>query len=101
MRRQALGGDTRPATELEADLAKAAALAKASQAPAPADDWEHMDLGASVDMAINAEKTSGAEPEAKEAENDRTVMLPKDEIDSLLGELQWSEIQQRPLILSN
>lgn len=26
-----LGGDTRPATELEADLAKAAALAKASQ----------------------------------------------------------------------
>lgn len=80
-----LGGDTRPATELEADLAKAAALAKASQAPAPADDWEHMDLGASVDMAINAEKTSGAEPEVKEAENDRTVMLPKDEIDSLLG----------------
>ena len=36
-------------------------------------------------MAINAEKSSGLEPEVKEPENDRTVMLPKDEIESLLG----------------
>ena len=45
-------GDTRPANEMEADLAKAAALAKEAQTPVASDDWEHMDLGASVDMRI-------------------------------------------------
>lgn len=77
-----VGGDTRPAKELENDLAQAAALAKAAQATDVSDDWEHLDLGASVDMAISA---GGAEPEDKEEENDRTMMLPKDEIESLLG----------------
>lgn len=77
-----VGGDTRPAKELENDLAQAAALAKEAQAPDVSDDWEHLDLGASVDMAINA---GTAEPEVKEEENDRTMMLPKDEIESLLG----------------
>ncbi len=77
-----VSGDTRPAKELEADLAQAAAMAKAAQAPVVSDDWEHMDLGASVDMAINA---GDAKPEIKEEEKDRTMMLPKDEIASLLG----------------
>lgn len=78
----AVGGDTRPAKDLGADLAKAAAIAKETHASAVSDDWEHMDLGASVDMAISS---AGEASEAKEEEKDQTVMLPKDEIESLLG----------------
>lgn len=80
-----VGGDTRPASELEADFAQASAIAAAQSAAAP-DDWEHMDLGASIDLAIGNET-----PEAEEAYvektnvNEQTVMLPKDEIESLLG----------------
>ncbi len=77
-----ISGDTRPAKDLEEDLAKAAAMAKEAQSSGVSDDWEHMDLGASVDMAI---RVGGEEAGVKEEEKDRTMMLPKDEIESLLS----------------
>ena len=78
-----VSGDTRPATDLEMDLAKAAAIA-AAQASGASDDWEHMDLGASVDKAIGDDPVIMPE-EPAESESERTVVLPKEEIESLLG----------------
>ncbi len=78
-----VSGDTRPATDLEMDLAKAAAIA-AAQAAGASDDWEHMDLGASVDKAIGDDPMLMPE-EPVENESERTVVLPKEEIESLLG----------------
>jgi len=83
-----VSGDTRPALDLEADLAKAAEAAAAPAAGAvSATDWEHMDLGASVDEAIQ-DGVGGIEDSAEESEDnnkEQTVLLPKDELESLLG----------------
>lgn len=78
-----VSGDTRPAAELESDLAEAAAIA-AVQESQVTNDWEEMDLGSAVDMAIGDEPVIMPE-EATVNESERTVILPKEEIESLLG----------------
>lgn len=72
--------DSRPTVNLGEDVTKALARGTVS---ASASDWEHMDLGASVDEAIQ----DGGEALAASSEesSDHTVILPKDELESLLG----------------
>lgn len=77
-----VSGDTKPASELEADLAQAAAIA-ATQVPENTNDWEHMDLGIAVDKALDEESELGLEENVPDTA-DQTVMLPKEEIESLL-----------------
>ena len=74
--------DTRVASDLKDDLAQAAAIA-AAQADNNEADWEHMDLGVSVDQAIGDEPV--IMPEEVVNNGDQTVVLPKEEIESLLG----------------
>ena len=78
-----ISGDTRPASELEDDLAQAAAIAAAQSLDA-SEEWEHMDLGAAVDEAI-AEEPVVVTEETVANGNEQTVVLPKEEIESLLG----------------
>lgn len=81
----AVEGDTMTAGELEQDLSKASAMAVA-QETVRNDDWEHMDLGPSVDMAIGSDNMDmDGELDKKAGEGDETVVLPKEEIESLLG----------------
>ena len=78
-----LSGDTRQASELEEDLSKAAAIAASKISVPASDDWENMDLGASVDQAILSSDTLVQDDAGV---SDHTVMLPKDEIDHLLSQ---------------
>lgn len=82
-----LSGDTRQASELEEDLSKAAAIAASKISVPASDDWENMDLGASVDQAISSSEgmVHDTSRETSSVE-DHTVMLPKDEIDHLLSQ---------------
>ena len=79
---EGIDGDTKTADELEDDLVEAAAIA-ASQEMEASSEWEDMDLGASVDQAI-AEEPELPEAEVEEEDN-ATVVLPQEEIESLLG----------------
>ena len=79
---EGVSGDTRIASDLKEDLAQAAAIA-AAQGVDNESDWEHMDLGASVDQAIGDEPV--IMPEESVNNEDQTVVLPKEEIESLLG----------------
>lgn len=47
-------------------------------------DWEHMDLGASVDAVVQDGEETIEASETGDSK-DQTVMLPKDELESLLG----------------
>ena len=78
-----LSGDTRQASELEEDLSKAAAIAASKISVPASDDWENMDLGASVDQAILSSDTLAQDDAGV---SDHTVVLPKDEIDHLLSQ---------------
>lgn len=78
-----LSGDTRQASELEEDLSKAAAIAASKISVPVSDDWENMDLGASVDQAILSSDTLAQDDAGV---SDHTVVLPKDEIDHLLSQ---------------
>ena len=78
-----LSGDTRQASELEEDLSKAAAIAASKISVPASDDWENMDLGASVDQAILSSDTLVQDDAGV---SDHTVMLPKDEINHLLSQ---------------
>ena len=78
-----LSGDTRQASELEEDLSKAAAIAASKISVPASDDWEYMDLGASVDQAILSSDTLAQDDAGV---SDHTVVLPKDEIDHLLSQ---------------
>ena len=77
-----VSGDTKVASDLGADLAQAAAIA-AEQNIDISSEWEDMDLGASVDKAIGDEPI--ILPEEVVSGEEQTVMLPKEEIESLLG----------------
>lgn len=87
MEQTAISGDTRPTVNRGEDVAEALANAEASAAPitTSASDWEHMDLGASVDEAIQDGGEGVAASEETEESSDHTVILPKDELESLLG----------------
>lgn len=77
---EVLDGDTKTAEEMEDALVEAAAIA-ASEELATASEWENMDLGASVDQAIEEGPEFKVEEEVEEA---KTVILPQEEIESLL-----------------
>ena len=79
---EGVSGDTRIASDLKDDLAQAAAIA-AAQADNNEADWENMDLGVSVDQAIGDEPV--IMPEENVNSEEQTVVLPKEEIESLLG----------------
>ena len=68
---------------LDEEEAPAQIQAAAPEIPAGANDWEHMDLGVAVDEAISGAGDT-EEPVEKEDEG-QTVMLPKDELESLLA----------------
>lgn len=79
-------GDTRPTMNLSEDLAAAAVKAAATVPAGTTNDWEHMDLGASVDQAIQEGGEIMPDAQAQTAgSDDHTVLLPKDELESLLG----------------
>lgn len=78
-----VSGDTKPVLEPVDDLTDAAKIA-AAQIPEDGNDWEHMDLGAFVNQAIGDAEELVPEEETPDM-SDRTVMLPKEEIESLLG----------------
>lgn len=80
---EGVSGDTKIASDLESDLAQAAAIA-AAQNMDVSGDWEHMDLGASVDQAIGDEPVIMSEEQTVN-NAEQTVLLPKEEIESLLG----------------
>ena len=78
---ETVDGDTKTAEELEDDLVEAAAIA-ASQEMEASSEWENMDIGASVDQAIAQEPELS---EKDEEESNATIVLPQEEIESLLG----------------
>lgn len=80
-----ISGDTREAKAMASDFEKAATLAEKEQAAGLPDDWENIDLGASVDMAIEAEEASAGELKDSGAESEHTVLLPQEELESLLS----------------
>lgn len=71
--------DTKPVFEPMDDLTE-----NQPSTPEHEDDWEHMDLGASVNQALGDAEEIVPEEEAEDM-SDRTVMLPKEEIESLLA----------------